>query len=136
MSMIENVCLGLAAIDIIALNPSKGRAFAYRSGRITFEFYCNNSRFDLHGRHLKCFVCVNPHCVDWSVLVMCNGFTVISIVIHSEIVLQATAMLLLVASSMHDARWSSSPNSANIACFSRLRLAKPVMIDLHNFSSS
>ena len=42
---------------------------------------------------------------------------------------------LLVTSSMHMTSCSSSSTSANIACFSRLRLAIDFTIDLHNFSS-
>ena len=37
-----------------------------------------------------------------------------------------------MTSSMHRTHWSS-PTSANIACFSRLRLARPLMVDLRNF---
>ena len=42
---------------------------------------------------------------------------------------------LPMTSSMHVTSCSASSTSANIACFSRLRLARPFMIDLHNFPS-
>ena len=42
---------------------------------------------------------------------------------------------LPMTSSVHKTHWSSSPTSGS-ACFSRLRLAKPLLFDLHNFSSS
>ena len=41
-----------------------------------------------------------------------------------------------MTSSVHGTRWSCSPTPVNIQNFSRLRLAKPLMIDLYNFSSS
>ena len=39
---------------------------------------------------------------------------------------------LLVTPSMHKTRWSFSLTSANVARFSRLRQARPLMIHLHN----
>ena len=84
--MIENVSLWFAAIEVMDFNASNGGVLGVQIWPIvTFEFSCDNSGSDLRGLLLTCSVCVNPLRVYWSELVLCNVFTFIDFLIHSNV---------------------------------------------------
>ena len=147
MCMTENVSLWSAAIEIVAFNASKGRVPASRSGRSSLLNPLATIR-DL--------ICTGPpsYALSVSNIHVSTGLTWYcatasrsSTFSHTQksrkyfntcsraLRTSCEGNSLPVTSSMHITYCYYSSISANNACFSRLRLAKPFMIDLHNFSS-
>ena len=148
MCMIGKVSLWFAAIDIMAFSAPNGGVPAYKSGRSSLL----NSL--AHIRDLTCIgspsnaVFVSTHFVSTGVIPYFSTASFSSTYSHTPMsrkyfsfdsrALRAACQgsSLQVISSKHVTSCScSSSTSASIACFSRLRFARPFTIDLQSLSS-